>query len=180
MWILMIWEDKVTITVQICVISIMVPKPKFVKNKTKQNCRAFFVPCSAHSLNLVLNDAANCCLEAVAFFDLIQCIYVFFSASAHRWDILIEHIRDFTVKPLSSTRWESRVDAVRAIRFQIGEVYDALLAIAQDNTLTSASGVKSRAEAKAIAGKMVNFKFVCSLVVWYDILFEINISSKFL
>ncbi|XP_004212409.2 zinc finger MYM-type protein 1 [Hydra vulgaris] len=48
------------------------------------NPRAFFVPCSAHSLNLVLNDAANCCLEAVAFFDLIQGIYNFFSASTHR------------------------------------------------------------------------------------------------
>lgn len=144
----------------------------------EKNRRAFFVPCSAHSLNLVLNDAANCCLDAVAFFDLIQCIYVYFSASTHRWDTLVKHTSDFTVKPLSATRWESRVDAVRAIRFQIGEVYDALLAIAQDNTLTSASGVKSRSEAKAIASKMVNFKFVCSLVVWYDILFEINVCSK--
>ncbi|CAM4709107.1 unnamed protein product [Caretta caretta] len=28
------------------------------------NPRAFFVPCSAHSLNLVVNYAARCCLEA--------------------------------------------------------------------------------------------------------------------
>ena len=72
------------------------------------------------------------------------------------------------------------MDAVRAIRFQIGEVYDALLEIAQDNTLTTASRVKSRSEAKDIAGKIANFKFVCSLVVWYAILFEINVCSKFL
>lgn len=26
------------------------------------NPRAFYVPCSAHSLNLVVNDAALCCL----------------------------------------------------------------------------------------------------------------------
>ena len=25
--------------------------------------------------------------------------------------------------------------------------------------------------------KMLDFKFVCSIVIWYDILFEINISS---
>lgn len=42
------------------------------------NRRAFFVPCNAHSLNLVVNDAVNCCLEAVTFFDLIQNIYTFF------------------------------------------------------------------------------------------------------
>lgn len=42
------------------------------------NRRAFFVPCNAHSLNLVVNDAVNCCVEAVTFFDLIQNIYTFF------------------------------------------------------------------------------------------------------
>jgi hypothetical protein len=59
-------------------------------------------------------------------------------------------------------------------------VYYALVAIAEDNSLTSASGVKSRAEARGIARKMSDFKFVCSLVVWYDVLFEINIASKLL
>ncbi|XP_053120646.1 uncharacterized protein LOC128331326 [Hemicordylus capensis] len=32
------------------------------------NPRAFFVPCSAHSLNLVVNDAAKSCREATGFF----------------------------------------------------------------------------------------------------------------
>nr|XP_012559259.2 zinc finger MYM-type protein 1-like [Hydra vulgaris] len=144
------------------------------------NPRAFFVPCSAHSLNLVLNDAANCCMEAVAFFDLIQGIYNFFSASTHRWSILLNHLSDLTIKPLSATRWESRVGAVRALRFQISGVYDALIEIAEDNTLTTAPQVKSRAEAKGIARNISNFKFVCSLVLWYDILFQINIVSKML
>lgn len=42
------------------------------------NSRAFFVPCSAHSLNLVVNDAANILHETVNFLNLIQEIYVFF------------------------------------------------------------------------------------------------------
>ncbi|XP_047141052.1 zinc finger MYM-type protein 1-like [Hydra vulgaris] len=125
------------------------------------NPRAFFVPCSAHSLNLVLNDAANC-------------------SSTHRWSILLNHLSDLTIKPLSATRWESRVGAVRALRFQISGVYDALIEIAEDNTLTTAPQVKSRAEAKGIARNISNFKFVCSLVLWYDILFQINIVSKML
>lgn len=144
------------------------------------NRRTFYVPCNAHSLNLVLNDSANCCLDAVIFFNIIQEIYVFFSSSTHRWDVLLKHINNLTVKPLSATRWESRLDAVRAIRFQVTEIYTALLEISQDNALVSSSGVKSRAEAIGIINKFLNFKFLCCLVVWYDILFEINITSKML
>ena len=43
------------------------------------NPRAFFVPCNAHTLNLVVNDAANCCTEVVKFFGIIQSVCVFLS-----------------------------------------------------------------------------------------------------
>ena len=42
------------------------------------NPRAYFVPCNAHSLNLVVDDAAKCCLEATLFFDLVQ-VYMYIS-----------------------------------------------------------------------------------------------------
>lgn len=144
------------------------------------NSRAFYVPCNAHTLNLVLNDSANCCLEAVSFFSLIQAIYNFFSSSTHRWDILIKYLPGLTVKPLSATRWESRVDAVKVIRFQLNEICDALSDIEENNTLTNVSSVKSRSEAQGILKNISNFKFVMCSVIWYDILYEINISSKLL
>jgi len=74
----------------------------------------------------------------------------FFSASTHRWDVLLKHIKNLTVKPLSTTRWESRLDAIRTITFQVKEIFSALLEISQDNTLVNSSGVKSRAEAIVI------------------------------
>jgi len=46
--------------------------------------------------------------------------------------------------------------------------------------LVNPSGVKSRAKAIGIVNKFLNFKFLCCLVVCYDILFEINITSKML
>lgn len=144
------------------------------------NPRSFFVPCSSHSLNLVLNDAANCNVESVAFFDTIQCIYNFFSASTKRWEVLLKFIPKFTVKPLSETRWESRVGAVKAIRFQLNEIMKALSTISSDTTLIGPHGTKTRVEAKGILSKISSFKFICSTVVWYDVLNEINISSKFL
>uniref|UniRef100_H3A856 TTF-type domain-containing protein n=1 Tax=Latimeria chalumnae TaxID=7897 RepID=H3A856_LATCH len=143
------------------------------KNKEVQkwvrelNSRAFFVPCNTHSLNLILSDAAGCCTDAVNF-GVIQAIFVYFSLSTYQWDILLKHV----VKQLSETRWGSRVEAARAIR------YDALLSIADDTMLTGTCGTKSHAEARSITGKVLNFKFLCSLVVWHDILFEVNIASK--
>lgn len=42
------------------------------------NPRACFVPCSAHSLNLVVNDAAKISFEVSGFFDIVQEMYLFF------------------------------------------------------------------------------------------------------
>jgi len=125
------------------------------------NSRAFYVPCNAHSLNLVLNDSANCCLDAVSFFDIIQEMYTFFSASTQRWDVFRKYVKNLTVKPLSATRWSSRIDAIRPIRFQTAEIYDALEEISEDTSLTSVTGVRSRSEAKGITEKLISFKFLC-------------------
>ena len=57
-------------------------------NITKHAPSADFVPCSAHSLNLVGHKSAECCDEASNFFAIVQSIYNFFSASTHRWKLL--------------------------------------------------------------------------------------------
>ncbi|XP_066947110.1 uncharacterized protein [Macrobrachium rosenbergii] len=61
-------------------------------------------------------------------------------ASTHRWDVLKRHVQSLTVKPLSETRWESRIDALKPIRYQIGDIYDALTEMATDSTLLGSSG----------------------------------------
>lgn len=49
---------------------------------------AKFVPCSAHSLNLIGLSAAGCCQEAIYFFCTVDKVYNFFSASTGRWLVL--------------------------------------------------------------------------------------------
>ena len=83
------------------------------------NPRAFYVPCAAHNLNLVLNDAAKASLEITSFFAMVQELYVFFSASTKRWQVLKDQIPTLTLKPLSSTRWESRIDALKVLRYNL-------------------------------------------------------------
>lgn len=101
-------------------------------------------------------------------------LYVFFSASTKRWDVIKKHVSDLTLKPLSNTRWSSRIEAIKPLRYQIGEVYDALLEIVGDNSLET----KNRQQANSLAAKIQNYKFVCSVTIWYNILFKINCVSK--
>lgn len=138
------------------------------------NPRAFFVPCAAHSLNLVVNDAAKSSLEVTNFFNIIQEIYVFFSASTYRWHILMKELPKLTVKPLSDTRWESRIDAIKTLRFELEKVYDALFALYSDDPRDN----DTKNLAMSIINKIKSFKFICSLVVWYNILAKINVVSK--
>lgn len=56
-----------------------------------QNPRAFYMPCAAHRLNLVLGDTAKSSVWAVHFFGTVEKLYTLFSASTGRWDIFIRH-----------------------------------------------------------------------------------------
>ena len=39
-------------------------------------------------------------------------------------------------------------------------------------------GTRTRSEAQGLANNIANFKFIISIVIWYDILYQTNITSK--
>lgn len=139
----------------------------------QNNPRAFFVPCSAHSLNLVLRDSAKSSTKAITFFGYLGRIYNLFSASTHRWDIFKSHCNLYTVKQWSETRWESRINSVKAIRFQVKNVMHALSEILQtsDDPIT-------KSEALSLLNEVGSFEFLLCLIIWYELLTEVNIVSK--
>jgi hypothetical protein len=81
------------------------------------NSRAFYSACGCHSLNLTLCDMAKSCGNAKDFFGIIQRIYMTFANSTKKWQTLKDNLAGLTLKLVSTTRWESRVDSVKAIRF---------------------------------------------------------------
>ncbi|XP_071970354.1 zinc finger protein 862-like [Engystomops pustulosus] len=100
----------------------------FIKEKNKL---AELIPCCGHSLNLVGKAAANACPKAVHFFQFVQQLYVFFTASTHRYQILKTHLSQsgakYSVpKPLSETRWACRADATKALVHGYHKIKDAL------------------------------------------------------
>lgn len=66
-------------------------------------------------------------------------MFIFFLHRTHCWDVLLKHLTstlniNLTLKPLSATRWESRLDAVWVIRFHFTEIYSVIFQMHQDNT----------------------------------------------
>ncbi|MBW0529459.1 hypothetical protein O181_069174 [Austropuccinia psidii MF-1] len=130
---------------------------------------ATFLPCSAHSLNLVGVHAAEVSPMMITFFGLIQNIYSFFSGSTSRWELLMKTMK-ITLKSHCDTRWSTKKQAVNALKLNFKHVFDILNLMATNskdfNKNTSAS-------AQHIL-KQINFKFLCLLHFWDSILGQID------
>ncbi|PWA66382.1 cytochrome P450 monooxygenase CYP71AV1 [Artemisia annua] len=108
------------------------------------------------------------------FFGIIQRIYTIFANSSKRWQILKNNVKGLTVKPLSITRWESRVESVKAIRFQISDIREALLQVAESD---NDSLIQSQAKSLA-TNDLGDFEFLVAIVIWFEILYAVNLVSK--
>jgi len=84
--------------------------------------------CFGHSFDLAGNESANCVPEATRFFDLLQKIYAFFSASTHRWKIVwwVAGDSDSEIS-ISQTRRSARSDAAKAVRMGYDKISEVLV-----------------------------------------------------
>ncbi|KYN00128.1 Zinc finger MYM-type protein 1 [Cyphomyrmex costatus] len=141
------------------------------------NPLADFIPCSAHSLNLVGTYAAECCTIATNFFSLIQKLYNFFSASPGRWNILMSRLScQVTLKSLFETRWSARHDAVNALCLSWNEILSALEDISEDTR----EKALTTSEASGILTNLNSLEYCFLALLWNDILDRFNKVSKIL
>lgn len=144
------------------------------------NPLAFFIPCSAHSLNLVGSSAASCCRNVVSFFELIQQIYVFFSATTHRWQVLNKHLSvskdSVSIKKLSDTRWSARADACSSLAKNWKLVIAAGEEIKNDTTQKSTT----TCEIEGILKRLDTLDMAVQVVFWKKLLISFNKVSKML
>ncbi|XP_021991491.1 zinc finger MYM-type protein 1-like [Helianthus annuus] len=140
----------------------------------EKNPRALYSACGCHSLNLVLSDMANTITKSRVFFGTIQQIYTIFANSINRWQILKDNVKGLTLKSLSVTRWESRKDSIKPIRTQLVEVRKALKEVS-----VSDRDPKIQSEARSLEKHEVgDYEFLVQIVIWYEILSNVNVVSK--
>nr|XP_004211214.1 unnamed protein product [Hydra vulgaris] len=101
-------------------------------------------------------------------------LFTLFSASVSRWKILIDHVKILHLKKLCDTRWEAKISSVKAVRYQVGDVHDALIALSE----IEGCNPETAHEAITLGEQLKDFSFLVSLIVWYDVLFQVNIVSK--
>jgi len=136
---------------------------------------------SGHSLNLVGQSAAECCPAAVAFFALLEDIYVFFTASTRRYEILTESLKLYdshvcVPKRISTTRWSCRADATKALMQGYTHIVRALERISDDHDEMA----EVRRKARGLHDRMCMLETGIYEIFWNDILERVNVTSKML
>ena len=97
-----------------------------VQRKIKDiNSMALFIPCGSHSLNLAGVHAMGSSEVSETFFPAVERIYSFFSASTHRWEVLLRYVPN-VVKRVIDTRWSAHYEAVKALQQCFADVVGPL------------------------------------------------------
>ncbi|XP_064076355.1 zinc finger MYM-type protein 1-like [Vanessa tameamea] len=138
-----------------------------------QNCRGQGYDNGANMRGEKSGDAASSCVKCMYIICLLQRLYTLFAGSSQRWAILNAHVKSLSLKPLSETRWECRVASVKAVKYQLSDICDALKDLAENTT-----HCQLVSECHSIEKEITTYEFVVSLVIWYDILTKINVFSK--
>lgn len=142
----------------------------------KRNPLADYLPCAAHSLNLVGVCAAECAGEAVRFFETVQSLYTFFSASTRRWEILLSNLKPGAKVPkrVDGTRWSARHDALMSLRGSWSNYLNALTTI--EEAVSEKPTV--RTEAAGIKRRLNRFECAFMSVFWEVILERFHKTNK--
>ena len=145
----------------------------------KVNPFALYVPCAAHSLNLIGQAAVDSCKGVVYFFEFVQKLYNFFSKATHRWDMLRDVMTSHKLvmpKDLSDTRWSARFDAEKALYQGYSHILDVLNTISDSETEPG----DVQCTANGLGRQMEQLEISFFTVSWYEILERFNSTSKLL
>lgn len=143
----------------------------------EKNNLASWIPCTAHSLNLVAKNAVESC-STVHFFDFLEKLFVFFTVSTHRHQLLTEALKNndsaLTLKHVTTTRWSCRADATKALKHDYQQIKDVLKQIADDFEEKGCV----RCEAEGLLTQINQLEIGIYTTFWNDILQRTDATSK--
>lgn len=136
------------------------------------NPLTIYVPCIAHSLNLVGVHASSVSAETSNVFGVVQRRYTFFVSSTQQWETMKKHTKT-NLKETSQTRWSAKSEAVHALTKNIHGVIEALKELKEGQYLP-----ETKSEADSLLHAVFDFQFISYLVAWAKLLKEINRVNK--
>ncbi|XP_054267047.1 52 kDa repressor of the inhibitor of the protein kinase-like [Macrosteles quadrilineatus] len=137
------------------------------------NDLAKFIPCSAHSLNLVGVHAAEVSVLMMNFFGKVLEFFNFFSSSTIRWEALLDCVKT-TLKRHCETRWSSRRQAVTALQKNLPSVFKVLQNMADRSNNWNSDTTCGATNLL----RQIDFEFVCLLEIWTDVLISLDCTNK--
>lgn len=112
---------------------------------------------------------------AMSYVATIQRLYVIFSGPSQRWNILIKHCEIFTLKILSQTWRECWFDFVKTVTYNLDKIQNALL----EESSETADDPQIKSDSQALFQNQINFQYVLSTIICYELLFVIsNVNKK--
>ncbi len=132
------------------------------------NALAIYVPCSAHSLNLVGTNSVESINEVYQYFEYLQDLFTLFAGSTHRWQILRSILKPGQKVPkrVEGTRWYSRHDANANFCDGWTEIMKALENIENDKSQKN----EVRCKAKGLRKRLITFESVFMMLFWNTLL----------
>ena len=140
----------------------------------KKNPFATYSPCCAHSLNLCGVHAAESCLAVITFVGIVQKVFVIFSSSPKRWEILKKHL-PCSLHGMSTTRWSARIACVKPFAEHLNCVRNAVEEVLQTNLSADAW-----ASLRGVMRYMNSFQCILMASVWFKVLSAIDQRNKVL
>ncbi|CAF2878814.1 unnamed protein product [Rotaria sp. Silwood2] len=147
-------------------------------NKGVQACvndklsrEVIFIPCSAHSSNLVVKYACDCGTELISLFNLLQEIYNYFTKSIKRHYVLRQELESsefgLLVKSLADTRWASTANfqTLHAVDVSFEQIVESLSIISEEVTHKD-----DAYQAKCLKQKLLSFETM------FRLFFMINVT----
>ena len=108
------------------------------------------------------------------FFAVVERIYSFFSASTHRWDVLLKYVPN-VVKRVIDTRWSAHYEAVKALQQHFIDVVGAL-----NKLCDQSENIDTRGQARGILYAIQRVSFASFLQFWFEVLRESYDTQKIL
>ena len=129
----------------------------------EKNPLAYYIPCFAHSPHLVGHSDVDNISAASKFFELVENIYCYSSASTHRWELLVNALGGLpVVKCLSDTRWAAHSDVSKALNCR----YEKIKMVLEQFTENLDETAKARQEARGVLSKLNTLENCILLVFW--------------